>query len=168
MRRRAADSGDLGAAVAGASSVLGEREEESGEQPGARGGPGSFKSRPRSGRRAHDARGAGAVRRRLRLTGRGRGRKGAALTAGPGGQRLGAERRRGGCLARCWAGAATGLAVGGGLGRGAGKGESWAAVLGRAGKRGEGASGPISRKGKKKRKKILSFSISSTIFQIPF
>ena len=77
------------AAAVAASLVLGERENESGEQPGARGGSGSFKSRPRSGRRAHDARGAGAVRRRLGLTGRGRRMKGAALTAGPDGQRLG-------------------------------------------------------------------------------
>ena len=107
------------AAAVAASSVLGEREDESGEQPGARRGSGSYKSRPRSGQRAHNARGAGVVRRRLRLTGRGRGRKGAALTAGPGGQRLGAERRRGGCLARCWAGAADARVWAGGW-RGAG------------------------------------------------
>jgi len=76
--------------------------------------------------------------------------KGAALTAGPGGQRLGTERRRGSCLARCWAGAAAGLAVG--------------AVLGRGEKRGGQRAEIQEGRGKK----ILSFSISSTIFQIPF
>jgi len=50
-----ADPGDLRLRRLRASSVLGEHEDESGEQPGARGGSGSYKSRPRSERRAHDA-----------------------------------------------------------------------------------------------------------------
>jgi len=68
----------------------GERERD------AREGLGSFKSRPRSGRRAHDARGAGAVAARppLPVAGRAGGRWGEELTSGPGWQRLRAKEAR--------------------------------------------------------------------------
>ena len=112
------------------------------------------------GRRAHDARGAGAVRRRLRLTGRGRGRKGAALTAGPGGQRLGVERRRGGCLARCWAGAADA--------------HGWAGGWRGAGPRGKerGPAGRFQERGRKRGKILFPFlfllQFSKSLFKFKF
>ena len=90
----------------------GERERD------AREGLGSFKLRPRSERRAHDARGVGAVAARppLPVAGRAGGRWGEELTSGPGWQRLRARQRRAATAAwPSWAGSC-GRAVLGRLG----------------------------------------------------
>ena len=87
---------------------------------------------------------------------------------GPGGQRLRAlGRLGGGCWRLCWASGGVGLAAGAGPSEACKEGGE----LGRrGGELGQQKESPRAenKKGGEKKKKILSFSISSTIFQIPF